>query len=85
VIEAVAVASFLKPEEKLPHVRVAMRKTDTLKIMLMVLWETGSLENKKYIAVSEKVTGIGKMLGGWSGQIGKILENQKVKTQPPKR
>ena len=46
-----------------------MRKVDTLKIMLMVLWETGSFKDKQYIALSEKVTGIGKMLGGWNGQL----------------
>ncbi|MDD2753359.1 MAG: four helix bundle protein [Candidatus Portnoybacteria bacterium] len=69
IIEAVAIAVFLKPEEKLPYVGLAIRKTDTLKIFLMILWETKSLDNKKYIALSEKLTEIGKMLGGWHGQL----------------
>lgn len=68
-VEAIAIASFLTKNEKLPYVRVSIRKIDTLKILLMVLWETKSLDNKKYIALSEKLNTVGKMLGGWSGQI----------------
>lgn len=64
-------ASFLSREEKLPSVRLAIRKLDTTKILLMVLWETKSLDNKKYIALSIKMDEIGRMLGGWSGQIQK--------------
>ena len=37
----------------------------------MVLWETKSLDDKKYIALSVKLDEIGKMLGGWSGQLQK--------------
>ena len=37
----------------------------------MILWETKSLDNKKYIALSLKIEEIGKMLGGWSGQLAK--------------
>lgn len=69
IIEAISIASFLSREEKHPWVRLAIRKTDTLKILLMVLWEAKSLENKKYIAISEKIEEIGRMLGGWSGQL----------------
>ena len=70
-IETLSVASFLSREEKLPYVKFAIRKVDTLKIFLMILWETKSLDNKKYIAISEKIDEIGKMLGGWSGQLTK--------------
>src|SRR3989344_8353632 len=69
IIESVALASFLRREEKHPYVRLAIRKLDTLKILLMVLWETKSFDNKKYIALSLKVNEIGKMLGGWNGQL----------------
>ena len=68
-IEAIVTASFLGQSEKLSYVRLAIRKVDTLKIFLMILWETKSLDNKKYIALSLKLDEIGKMLGGWSGQI----------------
>ena len=68
-IEAITVASFTPRADKLPHVRLAMRKIDTFKIMLMVLWETKSLDNKKYLALSEKIEEVGRMIGGWHGQL----------------
>ena len=37
----------------------------------MILWETKSIDDVKYIALSLKIEGIGRMLGGWSGQIAK--------------
>jgi len=37
----------------------------------MILWEAKSLDTKKYIALSEVVDEIGKMLGGWNGQLTK--------------
>lgn len=74
VIEAVAIASFLSKQEKLPYVRLAIRKLDTLKVMLMVLWEAKSLDDKKYLAVAEPLVAIGRMLGGWNGQLMKSLQ-----------
>lgn len=71
LIEAIATASFLSRAEKLPYVRRAIQKTDMLRILLMILWETKSLDNKKYIALSVKLDEIGKMLGGWNGQLTK--------------
>lgn len=47
-IEATTAAGFLSPMEKQPWVRLAIRKIDTFKILLLVLWETKSLDNKKY-------------------------------------
>ena len=70
-IEAAAAASFLSREEKLPYVQLSIRKVDTIKILLMILWESKSLDNKKYIALSLKVDEVGKMLGGWKGQLQK--------------
>jgi len=35
------------------------------------LWETKSLDNKKYIALSEELNEVGRMLGGWYGQLKK--------------
>ena len=74
IMETIASAAFLPRDEKASYVRVAVRKTDTLKVLLMVLWETKSLDTKKYGALSERVEEMGRMLGGWYGQL--------VKTQP---
>jgi len=68
-IEMIAQAGFLNKNEKQPYVRVGIRKIDTLKILLMILWETKSLDNKKYITLSLKIEEVGKMLGGWNGQL----------------
>lgn len=70
-MEATAAAGFLAREEKPPYVRLAIRKLDVTKVLLMVLWETKSLDTKKYIALSEKMDEAGKMLGGWQGQLRK--------------
>ncbi len=70
-IEGVSVASFLNKENKLLWIQFSIRKVDTLKILLMILWETKSIDTKKYIVLSEKLEEIGRMLGGWNGQIQK--------------
>jgi len=84
-MEAVSVAGFLSKEEKLPWIRLAIRKTDTLKVLLMVLWETKSLDDKKYIALSLKIEEFGRMLGGWNGRTLKDLEEMKKEKQNPVR
>lgn len=61
-------------EQKLPYVRLAIRKQDTLKLLLMILWEANSLDTTKYAALSAPLEEVGKMLGGWNGQL--------TKTQP---
>jgi hypothetical protein len=71
IIEMIAQASFLNKNEKQPYIKVAIRKLDTLKIFLMIMWETKNLDNKKYIHLSEKLDIAGKMLGGWNGQLEK--------------
>jgi len=71
LIEAVASASFLSRSEKQPWVRLAIRKLDTLKVFLLILWETKSLDTKKYISLSMPLDEVGRMLGGWNGQLTK--------------
>lgn len=71
IIEAISAASFLSKQDKLPYVRLSIKKADTLRVLLMVLWETKSLDDKKYIALSVKIDEAGRMLGGWQGQLAK--------------
>lgn len=70
-IEAVSTASFLPKDEKRTFIRLAIRKLDTAKILLMVLWETKALPTKQYAALATPLEEIGKMLGGWQGQLNK--------------
>lgn len=70
-IEAITAAGFLSKQEKMPYVRLAIRKIDTIKVLLMILWESKSLDTKKYAALSVEIDTVGKMLGGWNGQLQK--------------
>ena len=78
-IESISIATFLKHEEKQPYVKLAIRKTDTLKIFFMILWEIKSMNDKRYIFLSEKLNELGRMLGGWNGQLEK--QNSLAKTR----
>jgi hypothetical protein len=77
LIESLAVATFLSKEEKLPYIRISIRKLDTLNILILILFETKSIDTKKYITLSEQTNEIGKMLGGWYGQLSK--QNSPIK------
>lgn len=68
-IEAVFIASFLAKEKKLPYVERAAVKLDLAKFFLQVAWEIKALDSKKYALVSEQLSEVGKMLGGWLRQI----------------
>ena len=68
-LEATATAAFLSKTEKAPWIRMAIRKLDTMKILLLVLWESRSIDDKKYISLSTILNDGGKMLGGWYGQV----------------
>lgn len=71
IIEMVASAAFSVKSEKIPHLKVAIRKLDTLKILVLVLFESRGLDEKKYIILSGHLHEIGKNLGGWFGKIQK--------------
>lgn len=77
VMEMVSSAAFLPQQEKLPYLRIAMRKFDAMKLLLLILWESKSLDTKKYAALSVPIDEIGKQLGGWQGQLAKNSAPQK--------
>lgn len=64
-IEYIAKANYADKVEKLICLKRASVKLDLLKFFLQVSWEIKSLDNKKYVSLSEKLSEIGKMLGGW--------------------
>ncbi|MDD4804539.1 MAG: four helix bundle protein [Candidatus Pacebacteria bacterium] len=68
-IEMSAYASFLSKTEKIPYVKIAVRKLDTLKIMVQIVWEIKAIDDKKYITLSEKLNKTGQMLGGWHNSL----------------
>src|SRR3990167_11069242 len=64
-LELLFIASYLSKQEKLPYLKKSAIKLDLLKFFLQISWETKALDTKKYIALSEPLNEIGKMLGGW--------------------
>lgn len=67
--ELIFYACHLKNEQKLAAMEKSSAKLDLLKFFLRIAWEIKSLDNKKYIVLSEQLNEIGKMLGGWLRQL----------------
>lgn len=81
-IEYITTATFTPKQEKIPYVRVGIRKLDTFKMLLLILWETKSMETKQYAALSVQIQEIGKMLGGWHGQ---LLKQNSSRLEPEEK
>ncbi len=80
-IENIFIASYLPVKEKMPWVTKASVKLDLLKFFLRIAWEIKALDNKKFIALSEKLNEIGKMLGGWNGNLNMPKQNSSNKSE----
>ena len=65
VIENIIKAGYSDKAEKQIFLKRASAKLDLVKFFLQIAWEIKSLDNKKYINISEKLNEVGKMLGGW--------------------
>ena len=74
IIEILHQAQYISYRQKQIYLTKASSKLDTLKFFLQILWEIDGIDNKKYIHLSEYITEIGKMLGGWIKEIN--LKNQ---------
>ncbi len=73
VTESIYIANYLSGSQKLPYVQQAIRRLDLLKFLLQIAWEIKDIDNKKYIALSEPLAEIGRMLGGWSKNLQKKI------------
>ncbi|NQV89434.1 MAG: four helix bundle protein [Parcubacteria group bacterium] len=74
VLEPVYIANYLKSSQKLPYVQQAIRRLDLLKFFLQVAWEVKDMDNKKYLVLSESISDIGRMLGGWANNLKTTLK-----------
>jgi hypothetical protein len=68
-IESISMAVFLQKEKKIPYIKRAILKLDSVKIFLEVAWEINAIDDNKYIRISETIVEPGKMLGGWYNQL----------------
>ena len=67
-LELIFIATYLPRDLKPSYIQKAIGKVDLLKFFLQISWEINSLEDKKYITISEPLNEIGRMLGGWYRQ-----------------
>ena len=70
-MELIFFAGYSAKTQKLAVVYKASTKLNVLKFFLKILWEMKALDNKKYIQLSQPLSEIGKMLGGWIKQLQK--------------
>ncbi len=78
-IESISMAVFLLKEKKIPYVKKAILKLDSVKIFLEVAWEISAINDNKFINLSETLVEPGKMLGGWYNQLNKQTPAQLTK------
>ncbi len=62
-------ASRLKGKNKLPLIEKTSSHLDGIKFLIHITWELKAIDDKKYIRISEHLSDIGKMIGGWLKQI----------------
>jgi hypothetical protein len=79
VIQYTSSALFVKKDQKMLYIQKAIQVLDTIKLLLRVAHTIKAFETKQYIALTEKLHEIGKMLGGWHNQVLKQLESQSQK------
>ena len=77
LISYISSAIFVKRENKLAYILKSIQILDTIKILLKVACNVEALDFKKYTHISNIITEIGKMLGGWHNQLIKDMENKK--------
>ncbi|MEK9173096.1 MAG: four helix bundle protein [Patescibacteria group bacterium] len=65
LIELVFMAGYASRDQKSVLIKRASDKLDLIKFFIKVAWEIKATDNKKFIALSEKLDAVGKMLGGW--------------------
>ena len=65
IIQLLLNAGYLKYEEKIPLLKQASNKLDSLKYFLTILWELKGIKNGPFAQITDKLVSGGKMLGGW--------------------
>ena len=76
MIEKLINARHQSSIKKIEPLERATMKLELLKLLFQVMWEIKYIDNKKYIAISDPLNEIGKMLGGWLKYV-KDLPNKK--------
>jgi hypothetical protein len=72
MLENIFTAIYLPKEKKYLELSLAIIKLDGVKFFFQLAWENKCLSNERYAELSEKLNGVGRILGGWK----KGLENK---------
>ncbi|MEK7518758.1 MAG: four helix bundle protein [Patescibacteria group bacterium] len=70
-LELALLAGYASRAQKLTVIQRASTKLDALKFFLQLAWETSAIGIKTFATLAEILIEVGKMLGGWSGQLTK--------------
>jgi hypothetical protein len=65
LIESIILAAYAKKPEKVAAVNKASTKLDAIKLFLKLCWRAKGIDSKKYANISQQLSELGKMLGGW--------------------
>lgn len=65
IIEAIISASFKQKFDKVAILEMASLKLNILRVLIRLMKDIQSIDNKKYSLLEEIIDEIGRMLGGW--------------------
>lgn len=78
IIELSYHAYYTPNNEKLSLIVHAMKKMDTMKLLVTIAWESNLIQNVHFTELSAELQEIGKMLGGWKKGIENKLNETKT-------
>ena len=65
ILELSFTAAYLPPDPKIIMLGKIISRLDVLNFFSQLAWENKLIPNEKYIEFSQRLAGIGRMLGGW--------------------
>ncbi len=71
LIELLLRAAYSPAEQKTPLLKQASVKLDAIKFFLQVAWSIKALDNKTLASLSQPLSEVGKMIGGWLSHLTK--------------
>lgn len=65
LLELIYQAYYAGVDRKTEYIIASISKTDMLRYLLQIAWENKQVKENQYIALSQKLQEVGKILGGW--------------------
>ncbi|MFH1946531.1 MAG: four helix bundle protein [Candidatus Magasanikbacteria bacterium] len=64
-LELALIASYQSKDEKADTIKKLNTKFDMLKFFIKLLWEIKAIDTNKLTALTNPLSEVGKMIGGW--------------------